>query len=307
MASTNNEKSTYNDMVEISMDENAKEPETLSPCGSHALVTSTSKHSSADTEQAGQHHSDDPNTTNGQVTPVEPIDTNATFSKEKLQQLDAAAARQSFKQGHRGFPSSLHSTGSTKKPRSLIGSAYVRSRHADGQTTIRPIHSFAQLQNSKTKDPAGSPELLFLEDQGEATWKDVGRACCCHSREGWFHISIVLSMLLFFLYFFLVGLDLMGTSFAVAGGCTAGSMLSADTNPMASLMIGIIATALLQSSSTTTAIIVTLVSGGLDVHQGIYMVMGANVGTSVRNFLFFVFSVFERHTYTICVIVFSIF
>jgi len=58
-------------------------------------------------------------------------------------------------------------------------------------------------------------------------------------------------------------------------------MLASDTNPLASVMIGIIATALLQSSSTTSAIIVSLVSGGLDVHQGIYMIMGANIGTCV--------------------------
>jgi sodium-dependent phosphate cotransporter len=50
-------------------------------------------------------------------------------------------------------------------------------------------------------------------------------------------------------------------------------------------MIGIIATALLQSSSTTTSIIVSLVSGGLNVQQGIYMVMGANVGTSITSML----------------------
>ena len=62
-------------------------------------------------------------------------------------------------------------------------------------------------------------------------------------------------------------------------------MLGSDTNPLASFLIGIIATALLQSSSTTTAIVVSLVSGGLDVDQGIYIVMGANVGTSVTSML----------------------
>mmetsp|Transcript_26035 Transcript_26035/g.49385 ORF Transcript_26035/g.49385 Transcript_26035/m.49385 type:complete len:560 (+) Transcript_26035:958-2637(+) len=68
-------------------------------------------------------------------------------------------------------------------------------------------------------------------------------------------------------------------------GCTAGTLLGSDTNPLASLLIGIIATALLQSSSTTTAIVVSLVSGGLDVDQGIYIVMGANIGTSVTSML----------------------
>ena len=75
------------------------------------------------------------------------------------------------------------------------------------------------------------------------------------------------------------------SQFGFDRGCTAGTMLGSDTNPLASLLIGIIATALLQSSSTTTAIVVSLVSGGLDVDQGIYIVMGANVGTSVTAML----------------------
>lgn len=71
----------------------------------------------------------------------------------------------------------------------------------------------------------------------------------------------------------------------VRRSCTAGSILGEDTNPIASLMIGIIATAVLQSSSTTTAIIVSLVSGGLDINQAIYMVMGANVGTAITSII----------------------
>jgi sodium-dependent phosphate cotransporter len=121
-----------------------------------------------------------------------------------------------------------------------------------------------------------------MDDEREAaTWKEVFNACCCHTYVEWFYISIGVLLLCFFLYFFLLGLELLGQSFKVVGGCTAGSLLGDDTNPLGAVMIGILATALLQSSSTTTAIIVSLVSGGLDVHQGIYMVMGANVGTSV--------------------------
>ena len=57
-----------------------------------------------------------------------------------------------------------------------------------------------------------------------------------------------------------------------------------NTNPIAALMIGILATVLLQSSSTTTSIIVSLVgAGSIPTEQAIYMVMGANIGTSVTN------------------------
>jgi Na+/phosphate symporter len=82
-------------------------------------------------------------------------------------------------------------------------------------------------------------------------------------------ISLAILFLLVLLYFFLLGLELLGTSFKVVGGCTAGSLLGSDANPLTGVMIGIIATAILQSSSTTTSIIVSLVSGGLEVSNGI--------------------------------------
>ena len=47
-----------------------------------------------------------------------------------------------------------------------------------------------------------------------------------------------------------------------------------NANPVAGLVIGELATALVQSSSTTTSIIVSLVgAGALSVQNGIYMVM----------------------------------
>jgi solute carrier family 34 (sodium-dependent phosphate cotransporter) len=165
-------------------------------------------------------------------------------------------------------------TSSHRKPRSQIGSVYRIPPHSGGSIILRPA--------SSTEVPPGvvaTPGIDALVEP--ASWLDVYRACCCHSLRGWAQIALFLSMLLLLLYFFLVGLDLLGTAFRVVGGCTAGSLLGSDTSPLASVMIGMIATAILQSSSTTTSNIVSLVSGGLDVQQGIYMVMGANIGTSV--------------------------
>eukprot|EP00985_Skeletonema_marinoi_P014140 scaffold7112_cov119-Skeletonema_marinoi.AAC.4 len=57
-----------------------------------------------------------------------------------------------------------------------------------------------------------------------------------------------------------------------------------NVNPVAALVIGELATALVQSSSTTTSIIVSLVgSDAVSINTGIYMIMGANIGTSVTN------------------------
>lgn len=77
---------------------------------------------------------------------------------------------------------------------------------------------------------------------------------------------------------------MLGSSAKVLGGCSAGGLFGDDTNPVGALVIGILATVLVQSSSTTTSIIVSLVgAGAVGVHTGIYMVMGANIGTSVTN------------------------
>jgi hypothetical protein len=55
-----------------------------------------------------------------------------------------------------------------------------------------------------------------LEDEEDTTtWKDVFNACCCHSKTEWVSISIGISMLLGCLYLFLMGLELLGTSFKV--------------------------------------------------------------------------------------------
>ncbi len=122
------------------------------------------------------------------------------------------------------------------------------------------------------------------EVEDDATWKEVCQTCCIHSPKEWGRIAVGIIAVCFFLYFFLVGLDLMGSSAKVLGGCTAGSLFGDQTNPVAGLMIGILATVLIQSSSPTTSIIVSLVGAeSITVKAAIYMVMGANIGTSVTN------------------------
>lgn len=93
-----------------------------------------------------------------------------------------------------------------------------------------------------------------------------------------------MSLVLFFLYWFIFALDLLGEGAQVLTGCVAGGLFGENTNPVASLIIGVLATALFQSSSTTSSIVVSLVgAGSIPVEPGIYMIMGANIGTSVTN------------------------
>jgi len=88
------------------------------------------------------------------------------------------------------------------------------------------------------------------------------------------------------LYVFLVGLELLGDGFKCLGGRGAGGMFEAISNPIAGLMTGILATVLVQSSSTSTSIVVGLVGAEqITVKTGIPIIMGANIGTSVTNTL----------------------
>ncbi len=87
------------------------------------------------------------------------------------------------------------------------------------------------------------------------------------------------------LYLMLAAVSMVGSGFKWAAGEEAKNLFEFASHPIAGLMIGIVATALIQSSSTVTSIIVGLVAGGLPVETAIPMVMGANIGTTVTNTL----------------------
>ena len=76
----------------------------------------------------------------------------------------------------------------------------------------------------------------------------------------------------------------MGDSFKILGGKTAGELFQNITNPISGLMIGILATVLVQSSSTSTSVVVGMVGADIiSVKTAIPIIMGANIGTSVTN------------------------
>jgi sodium-dependent phosphate cotransporter len=101
------------------------------------------------------------------------------------------------------------------------------------------------------------------------------------------HITLFnLIFLICFLYLFLFSLELMGASLKLFGKTFAETLISTTTNPLIGLFIGILATSVIQSSSSTTSIVVGLVAGGaLNVTNAIPIIMGANIGTSVTNSL----------------------
>jgi len=88
------------------------------------------------------------------------------------------------------------------------------------------------------------------------------------------------------LYLFLVGIKGLSIGIKHLGGDFAKTVIETTSNSFVALFIGIISTAIFQSSSTTTSLIVGMVGGGaLTLSGAIPMIMGANIGTTITNML----------------------
>ncbi|XP_020390431.2 sodium-dependent phosphate transport protein 2A-like [Rhincodon typus] len=123
-----------------------------------------------------------------------------------------------------------------------------------------------------------------LDNSNVPQWKELGA-----KGKVKFILSSMMKMLLLFsfLYMFVCSLDVLSAAFQLAGGKVAGDIFKDNailSNPVAGLVVGILVTVLVQSSSTSTSIIVSMVSSGLlGVRSAIPIIMGSNIGTSVTN------------------------
>ncbi|MEE9131290.1 MAG: Na/Pi symporter [Phycisphaerales bacterium] len=85
------------------------------------------------------------------------------------------------------------------------------------------------------------------------------------------------------LYFFLAAINVMGAGLKSIGPWVK-NFLEQAHNPVVALMGGVLVTFIIQSSSFTTSLIITLVAAGqMDLETAIFAVMGANIGTSITN------------------------
>lgn len=76
----------------------------------------------------------------------------------------------------------------------------------------------------------------------------------------------------------------MVSSLQHLGQSTAETIILATSNPFTGLFIGLLITAMIQSSSTTTAMVVALVaSGSITLESAVPIIMGANVGTTITS------------------------
>jgi sodium-dependent phosphate cotransporter len=120
-------------------------------------------------------------------------------------------------------------------------------------------------QSPGSREKPGGIAAVTVPDDGQPKWLSV-------------------SLLLLILYVFLTSIDLISGSFKLMGKDLATQLFAYTSNPFSGLLTGVLATSLVQSSSTVTSLIVGLVAGGtITIEQAVPMVMGANIGTSITN------------------------
>uniref|UniRef100_A0A8C7TCX3 Sodium-dependent phosphate transport protein 2B n=1 Tax=Oncorhynchus mykiss TaxID=8022 RepID=A0A8C7TCX3_ONCMY len=153
---------------------------------------------------------------------------------------------------------------------------------APKDSVVLPAYSTMDLvdKDPDEDDPWNLPEL---QDTG-LKWSELD----AKGKVMRVLTSIVKFILLVgFLYMFVCSLDVLSSAFQLVGGKAAGDIFQDNavlSNPVAGLVIGVLVTVLVQSSSTSSSIVVSMVSSGLlEVQSAVPVIMGANIGTSVTN------------------------
>ncbi len=103
-------------------------------------------------------------------------------------------------------------------------------------------------------------------------------------HTGWKTILRNTAYILAALLIFLFALELMLSSLQQLGRTAAETIILATSNPFTALFIGLLVTAIIQSSTATTSMTVALVaSGSLTLESAVPIIMGANVGTTITS------------------------
>ena len=122
-------------------------------------------------------------------------------------------------------------------------------------------------------------EMLAGSCEGQCHWKQRQRLCSLQSevskamdlpqvKPAIIPVFLRVLALLTYFYFFVCSLSFLSDSFRILGGKNIGALFSNSEllqNPVVGLMVGLLVTVLVQSSSTSTSIIVGLVSAGAPV------------------------------------------
>jgi len=142
-------------------------------------------------------------------------------------------------------------------------------------------------------DPGSDGQLL---DNGDSKVWDVDfsdnstpffELSHCDKLKVTIVLLLKLSVIVGMLYAFICSLSFMADGFRLVAGKQAGEVFRNSeifNNSVAGMLVGVLVTVLVQSSSTSTSIVITMVAAELlTVKQAIPLIMGANIGTSVTS------------------------
>jgi sodium-dependent phosphate cotransporter len=136
------------------------------------------------------------------------------------------------------------------------------------------VHGDSQQGDVPRRSPSERTKEVSSEHEAQNVWIQRARK------------ALNVARFLGALYIFLLSIALMSTAFKGFGEGFARVLIQSTTNPIVGLFIGILTTSLVQSSSCTTSMVVSLVAAGtLSVRNAVPIVMGANIGTTVTAFV----------------------
>merc|ERR1719163_800932 len=117
--------------------------------------------------------------------------------------------------------------------------------------------------------------------------KSWGELTCGEKVQAVLVVLAKLSVIVGSLYLFICSLSFLASGFRLVAGRQAGRLFRNSeifNNPIAGMLVGVLVTVLVQSSSTSTSIVITMVAADLfTVKQAISLIMGANIGPSVTS------------------------
>ncbi|XP_074525161.1 solute carrier family 34 member 2b [Halichoeres trimaculatus] len=162
---------------------------------------------------------------------------------------------------------------------------------------IPPAYSTMDLVSEEDKEEDDPWDLPELKDTG-VKWSELDtKGKIMRVLTGIVKFILLLGLL----YLFICSLDVLSSAFQLVGGKAAGDIFQDNyvlSNPVAGLVIGVLVTVLVQSSSTSSSIVVSMVSSGLlEVQSAVPIIMGANIGTSVTNTIVAVMQAGDRNEF----------
>lgn len=153
-----------------------------------------------------------------------------------------------------------------------------------GDTDDEEGKSLIRAGDAADKVPGAVDDWNVDFSSDVTAWKDL------NAQQRTLALAIIfakLCFILFALYAFICSLDFLANGFRLVAGKQAGEVFRTSeifNNPVAGMLVGVLVTVLVQSSSTSTSIIITMVAAELfTVKQAIALIMGANIGTSVTS------------------------